>query len=148
MGTFIPSPTATVIYSGDSAILNQWRRSEAYDLAVVSHADLLRQLDEIFPHAHTLILSMFTLRAGRVEIPLDPTDMQASNPAFEILNRLSKLTERPNVILLTHNGTPLEVCCQAVRLGVAHFIDTDAPGWEARLTHAIEQVPILSLIHI
>jgi len=141
LGTTIPSVTANIVYSGESAILNQWRKSDVYDIVEMSHAELLSQLSEVVGHYSTIVLSMFSLRAGRVEIPIDPASSD-NTPAFEILNRLAAFTDRPNVILLTQNGTPLELCCQAVRLGVSHFIDTDATGWEARLTHAIEQIPV------
>ncbi len=142
MGTIrSDSSASTVAYCGDRSILQNLELPDGLGLSVFAPQQFLANLHEITQTSTSLILNLFNTTAGRVEIPLDADDLApASGQALEILAQLQKIHSHPPVILLTHGGTPFELCCAAVRLGVSHFVDTDAAGWQARVLQLLGQM--------
>lgn len=143
MATTLSQPaSASIVYCGESAVFDQWQRSSAQGVRALTPPELADQIRDSLPSLSAIILTLFSTRAGRIEIPAERGQLhQAAAQTMEILAAIQRQSLHPTVVLLTHSGTALELCCDAVRMGVTHFIDTDASGWEDRLNRVLEKAP-------
>jgi transcriptional regulator with PAS, ATPase and Fis domain len=125
--------------------LQHWSPPESIQVESLASHELVAHASDPDLNAAAIILSCCDDIAGRLSLnhadagsPLD------GQQVLSTLSNLQKISPRPPIILLTQNGMSLDLCCSAVKLGVKHFVDTDAPGWEKRLNSLLE-VPAASV---
>ena len=145
MGTILQSRAGPIVFCGDPGVADQWHPPEGLEISHVTHDEFMANAREFLTKSSAIVLTLFKTRAGRVDFPLEKTELkQAAERSLEILALIQRQPNHPTVVLITHNGTPLDLCCEAVRLGVTHFIDSDHADWEARLSQVVEQIPTAS----
>lgn len=133
------------LYCGDPDFYGV-HQQQLCDLHVrhVSDSELLKEGRQFFKGIAAIILAMPWSGSGKESSKSNRFGVgEGAGGAEEVLDLLAKLHDfrpRPPVVLLTQNGTPLEICCQAVQLGVASFVDVDSTGWVERLGGTLRQM--------
>jgi transcriptional regulator with PAS, ATPase and Fis domain len=126
-------------------LLKQWSPPDGIEVESLSSRELVAQASDPSVSPAAIILSCCDEIAGRLSLtPSEAGDHLGGQQVLSTLSDLQKLTIKSPIILLSQNGLPLELCCSAVKLGVKHFVDTDTPGWEKRLTSLLE-VPSIAV---
>jgi len=134
--------TATLFYVGDPAILQDWQSPVGFECQPLAHDQLVDHLSAATNQVAAILLTCREAPPSSVParianaLPLSPLPIAET---FTLLARLQKVPHRPPVILLTQNGLSIEACCSAIKLGVKHFVDTDAADWKDRLTRLLEE---------
>jgi transcriptional regulator with PAS, ATPase and Fis domain len=137
------SAATTVVYCGDSALIQHWQHPQRFDIELLGYDQLVARVANLSSSIAAVIISTWDDHVGGriTAIPGGGDSDECAREPGGVLATLSQLQNaphRPLTILLTQSGLSLETCCSAVRLGVSHFVDTDSEAWEARLSSLLE----------
>ena len=131
---------ATVLFCGDSQLYERWQSGAPRpNVESVARVRLLTLLKQNLADTSCLVLSLYSAPLARLSNSTTPAEL--ASDTLELLNTIHQIPAHPPVVLLTPSGTPLDVCCSAVRLGVAAFVDVDASDWIERLDHTVGNLP-------
>ncbi|MCE9529174.1 MAG: sigma 54-interacting transcriptional regulator, partial [Planctomycetales bacterium] len=104
-------------------------------LTQLSSTKLLAHTKQHASEASAIVLTLYSVPAGRLSESASATEL--ASDTLELISALNEIPGHPPVILLTPGGTPLDICCSAVRLGVSSCVDLDTPEWTDRLENAL-----------
>ncbi len=141
----------TIVYCGDNDMFPDHPTTMGLDLPGIDHVTvtsdvLLANPGKLLDHASGLVIALGSSigqrsRNSLISANVDSPELLSSG--VQILRALQKLAQRPPIVVLTHEGTSLDICCMAVQMGVSSFIDIDRPDWrnqlQTTLTHLVEQ---------
>ncbi len=148
MDVLKPVGCATVVYCSDGAETTP-EASDGLDLGavgleptIITPDSLIANPERALAHASVLIIKLDSFLGHNA--PSHSTTANVDSPellatGLRILRAIQKVVNRPQIILLTRNGTPLDVCCTAVQLGVSSFVDIDSDNWRQRLSDTVAQ---------
>lgn len=130
---------ATILFCGDPQLYERWQANGARPFVeTISRTRLLSSLRQNLSEAGCLVLSLYQTSLNRmIESPAE-----LSQDTLELLRQIHQVPGHPPIVLLTPNGTSLEICCSAVKLGVAAFVDVDSADWIDRLDHAVDTLAV------
>jgi len=134
--------SATAVFVGAPELLSQLNNSQlASDIDHVDLATLRTLTRQTLDGVSTLIISLYGEQPGIMRHQ-DAADLRESaTQTLDLLTRIAALPAKPQIILLTTTGTPLDICVSAVRQGVQHFIDVEQTDWVSRVEKLLSQAP-------
>ena len=132
----IPQDLAAIAFCGDVLVLERWQaRSPRPHVNQLSSAKLLSSIRQHTSDTFAIVLTLHSVPVQRLTESASPGEL--ASDTLELISHIHEIPGHPPIILLTPSGTPLDICCSAVRLGVTSFVDIDTAEWTDRLESAI-----------
>jgi transcriptional regulator with PAS, ATPase and Fis domain len=131
--------SATIIYCGDPQLYERWQSGVPRpEVETFAKAKLLAAVKQAPNDYSCIVLSLYNTSLSRMSATATPAEL--ANDTLEHIAAIHQIPGHPPIVLLTPQGLPLDICCSAVRMGVAAFIDFDAADWIERLDHTLDSI--------